>query len=117
MKNIIYSVIISIILSPVAVYAADQPLVLKNPLGDVGVTSIQGLISAIIGFIILDIAPPIITIMFLVGAFKMLTAGSNESKFKEGKNTLTYAVIGAAVVLLSYGATDLIKSFLSQGSQ
>ena len=107
----------SVILLQITAHAADQGLVLKNPLGDVGVTSIQGLITAIIGFIILDIAPPIITIMFLVGAFKMLTAGSNESKFQEGKKTLTYAIIGAAVVLLAYGASDLIQSFLKQGAQ
>lgn len=112
MKKTIYSALGLIATLPLAAHA----LTLSNPLGGVGVNSIQDLIAAIISFVILDIAPPIITVMFLVGAFKMLTAGSNETKFQEGRKTLTYAIIGTAVVLLAYGVTDLIKSFLGQGA-
>ena len=90
-------------------------LELKNPLAEAGVTSIPDLINGIANFIAFQIAPPIITIMVLWGAFKMLTAGGNESKFQEGKKTITYAIIGAAAVLLASGITSLIKNFLQAG--
>jgi hypothetical protein len=86
-------------------------LKLDNPLGSQGVTTIPGLVDKIIDFLI-QLSAPVVTIMILVGAFKMLTAGGNTDKFKEGKKTITYAVIGLAIILISKGITSIVKDFL-----
>ena len=111
MKKTIYSIIASVIALPTMAYAQNKPLVLENPLGGAGVDSIPALIDKITTFLV-EAAAPIVTIMILVGAFKMLTAAGNENKFQEGKKTITYAIIGMAVVLLSKGVTSIIKDFL-----
>jgi hypothetical protein len=38
----------------------------------------------------------------------------NENKFKEGKMTVTYAAIGAAVVLIAQGVSLIISKFVGQ---
>jgi hypothetical protein len=81
---------------------------LDNPLN---VDTVKGLLDRITSFLI-DISAPIVTIMILIGAFKMLTAGGDENKFKEGKKTITYAVIGMTIVLISKGIALVIKDFL-----
>ena len=98
------------LLAPVSVFAqTENPIPLENPL--TGVNSFDDLANKIIGYMTTILAP-IITIMVLVGAFKMLSAAGNENKFKEGRKTLTYAVIGAAVVLLAQGVSLVVQNFL-----
>ncbi len=41
-------------------------------------------------------------IMILVGGFKFLTAGSNAENLEKAKKTLTFAIIGLALVILSW---------------
>ncbi len=41
-------------------------------------------------------------IMILVGGFQILTAGSNPENLEKGKKTLTYAIIGLALIVLSW---------------
>jgi len=55
---------------------------------------------------------PVLMIILLIGAFQMLTARDNETQFKKGKTTVTYAIIGAAVVLVANGILLVIESFL-----
>jgi hypothetical protein len=88
--------------------AAQQSFPLTNPLG---VGTIPALIDKIATYLI-ELAAPIVTIMILIGAFKMLTAAGNETKFAEGKKTVTYAAIGMAIVILAKGITAIITSFL-----
>ncbi len=56
------------------------------------------------------IAVPLTGIMVIIGAFQILTAAGNPEKFKSGKKTLLYAVIGFAVVLISGGVVPIIMS-------
>ncbi len=106
MKKIFFSIVSPILMFPIVAHA----LTLENPLGNTGVNSISALIDKITTALV-EAAAPIVTIMVLVGAFKMLTAGDNETKFQDGKKTITYAVIGMAVVLLAKGIELVIKDF------
>jgi predicted small integral membrane protein len=83
-------------------------LVVPNPSG---LTSVQALLDKIINYLLV-IMVPILTIMVLIGGFQMLTAQDNETNFKKGKKTVTYAAIGAAVVLSASGIMYVIKEFL-----
>jgi len=91
-------------------YAQDPPdgILLANPseLDDV-----QDLLDSVINFFNLVLGP-ILVIVILIGAFKMLTSQGNETKYTEGKKTVQYAVIGAVVVLVADGIILIIKEIL-----
>jgi hypothetical protein len=54
-----------------------------------------------------------IAILFIIyGGYLFITAGANESQAKDGKKTLTNALIGLAIVLLSYVVVSILFSFL-----
>lgn len=57
---------------------------------------------------LLKIAIPLVAIMVLYAGFQMLTAGGDEKKYSNGKQTLKYAVIGFAIILISKGVTNII---------
>ncbi|MFA6354692.1 MAG: pilin [Candidatus Paceibacterota bacterium] len=59
------------------------------------------------------IAVPLTGIMVIIGAFQILTAAGNPEKFKSGKKTLLYAVIGFAVVLIAGGVVPIVCSIFN----
>lgn len=84
-------------------------ITIPNPLGE-GAT-IATLLTRLTDFLVL-IAVPILSLMVLIAAFYMLTAGGDEKKFELGKKVLLYAVIGFAILLVSEGLIKLIESIL-----
>lgn len=82
--------------------------VVPNP---TGLHTFSELLAKITNYMNL-IVDPLVVIMVLWGGFQILTAGSDESKFKEGKKTLTYAAIGAIVVICASGLILIINEFL-----
>lgn len=55
---------------------------------------------------------PIVVIMVLVGAFQILTAGGSPDRVTKGRNTIFYAVVGYAIVLIAQGLVFIIKEVL-----
>lgn len=95
--------------------AACSANTLFNPLdpnctGNVGFMSLANDIAS---FMFYDIATPLCVVMVLVGAFQIMTAAGNAEKFSRGKQTLTWAAIGFAVVLVAGGITSLLKAALT----
>ena len=86
----------------------DQVNYLTNPSG---LTSIQDLLDSIITFLN-TILGPILVIVILFGAFKMLTSQGNENKYMEGRKTVQYAVIGAIIIIIADGIILIIKEIL-----
>lgn len=84
------------------------PISIPNPLQ---VNSFSDLIDRITGYLMV-IGAPIVTLMVLWGAFQILTAGANPDNVTKGRKTITYAVIGYAVILISKGLTLIIKDIL-----
>ena len=62
---------------------------------------------------LLDIATPIVAIMVVIGAIQIMTAAGNSEKISQGKKTITYAVLGFAVLLLATSVVPILKSLLS----
>ena len=87
---------------------------LPNPIK--GVTNITGLIAKVMGTLNV-IIPPIAVLMVIIGAFQILTAGGAEDKYKTGKKTITYAVIGIAIFLLADLLIGLITELLGAGAE
>jgi hypothetical protein len=83
---------------------------LPSPSGIVELWDLYGRIFSFARFI----AAAIFVIMILMGAFKMLLARDNEKQFKDGINTIKYAVIGAAVIMVASGIISVIREFLSK---
>ena len=59
---------------------------------------------------IIGFAGIVIFIMFLIGGFKWLTSAGNPKNIESAKNTLTYAIIGLLVIILSYIVLVLINT-------
>ncbi len=82
---------------------------LPNPLG---VRSFTELIYRIIDFLSFTIGPAAVTLMILIGAFQILMAGGNPEKVTTGRKTITYAVIGFALLLLADGIIYVIANLV-----
>lgn len=112
MTKIVSSVaVLGLLLMPVVASAA---LNLHENLNSVGTnigyntsgslpTTIGNIIKVIIGLIGL-----IALIIFIVGGFLWMTAGGDEEQVKKAKDLMKNAVIGIAIVVLAYVATDFI---------
>jgi hypothetical protein len=89
------------------------PVTLPNP---ISATSFTQVVTSITNFLFL-IAVPLTAIMAIIGGFQMITASGDPEKFSKGRKTLTYAVIGFAVVILAGGVSAIIQNFLGVKSQ
>ena len=54
----------------------------------------------------------IAVIMLLVAAFQFLTAGDDTEKVKNARHTITWAIIGMVVALISFNIPTILGSFL-----
>ncbi len=84
------------------------PITLLNPLGT---QSFAGIVQAILAALF-TLSIPIVAIMVMVGGYYILTAVGNEERLKTGRNTILYAVIGFAVILIANGVVSLIRELL-----
>lgn len=78
--------------------------------------SISSLIATVTNYFVFDIAPLIVVVMVLFGAFQILTAGGEPEKAKTGRKTILYAILGYAVILVAAGIVAAIQNFLGAGS-
>lgn len=83
---------------------------IPNPLGSGG-KDIPTLISTIATWL-LGIGTVISTIVVLWAALLFMTSGGSPSRVTQAKQTLLYAVIGLAVLILADGVALLIQNFL-----
>ncbi len=78
-----------------------------------GAKSVGELIGNIID-ILLGLVLTIAILFLIIGGFFYITSAGDPDKAKKGKQTLTYAVLGIALVMLSYTIVYVINSALSQ---
>ena len=71
---------------------------------------LEGLFSNVVG-IILGLAGITFFILLLSSGFKFITSGGDPKALEGAKKTLTYAVGGLIVIILSYLILLLIKEF------
>ena len=81
---------------------------IPNPLK---VTSISSLIDRIVDYVI-GIASIILPLVIIFGAYQMLWSGGDLEKIISGRKTITYAIIGFALVLISKGITMIIAELM-----
>ena len=91
-------------------FGTEETIPLINPLGTE--STIGDIITNILSGLQL-IAIPIVAIMVLVGGFQIMFAGGDPEKFKTGKKTILYTVVGYAIILVASGITFIIQEILS----
>jgi len=91
-----------------AITGSGSKVSIPNP---IGVKSIAELIARINSWL-LWLSVPILTLMILIGAFQLMTGAGEPEKITKGRHTITWAVIGYALLLLSTGLTAIIKEVL-----
>jgi len=74
-------------------------------------TEFKYLIDAIINFIF-NIAIVVVPLLIIIGAFNLLTAAGDQKKITTGKNIITYALIGFAIILLAKGLIAALEEVL-----
>ena len=90
-------------------------ITLPNPLACTSTTPGSSQVFCILDKILtvlFNLSIPITTIMVLVGGFQILTAAGDPEKFKTGRKTILYAVVGFAVVFLANSIVPIIQDFL-----
>lgn len=83
---------------------------IPNPLGNGG-KDIPTLISTIATWL-LGIGTVLATIVVLWAALLFMTSGGNPARVTQARQTLWYAIIGLAVLMLASGVALLIQNFL-----
>jgi hypothetical protein len=62
---------------------------------------------------LLGIAGILCVVMLVVGGIFYMTSGGDEDRMEIGKKTITYAIIGLAVILLSLAIVSAIAGVIS----
>ncbi|MDQ3064759.1 MAG: pilin [bacterium] len=65
-----------------------------------GTTGIQSIVSDIVN-ILSWVVGVVAVIMIIIGGFKYITSGGNDSNVASAKNTILYAIIGLVIVALA----------------
>lgn len=110
-KNVKYLIFLYLI-TPFSVFAA--PIIDNPNAGPAGtpddvfnlVTRVKNIALALVGVIIFA--------MFVYGGVLYITSGGNDEKIQKGKQTLTYAVIGLVIVVLSYALISFVVNSLGR---
>ncbi|MEK7612001.1 MAG: pilin [Patescibacteria group bacterium] len=73
--------------------------------------SLEQILNDLIGFAV-GLGLTIATLMIIWGGYQILFAKGDPTEFENGKRTITYAVIGVAVLLISRALIALIKEII-----
>ena len=81
---------------------------LENPLGS-KYTTLQDFVGGILN-IVLDIGTPIVALAIIYSGFLFVKARGNPTELEHAKKTLTYTLIGGAILLGSWALANALKS-------
>jgi len=115
MPNLFKKVSIAAVLFIAGATAAQAQVSFVNPLtGDKGPggKSLGEMISGVMGFF-LWVAIIVCPALILWGALLIATSGGSEEKTKQGRQFITYAVVGLVIILLSNAIRAIIFDIVS----
>lgn len=78
-------------------------------------TRFADLVSRVV-LILLTVSGLVAVVLIIIGGFQMILSRGNEESAKKGKQTLTYAVIGLVVVIMSFAIVSIITGTLTSNS-
>lgn len=77
--------------------------------------SVPDLVFGIINYALIMLGI-ITTLMIIYGGFLMVLSAGNEERLNAGRKTLTWAIIGFALALLSFSIVAIVQNVLQRGS-
>ena len=88
-----------------------KPIIIPipNPLGKT--QTLAQLVKRVAGWLAW-IGGSILTLMIIIGAFQIMTGAGNPELLSKGKQTIVWAVIGYAILLLSTGIINVVEDIL-----
>jgi heme/copper-type cytochrome/quinol oxidase subunit 2 len=90
---------------------------IKQPFGNQGLAEAKDpnqLIVKVIN-IMLQVAFGIALIFVIVGGYMYITAAGNEEQAGKGRKTITYALIGIVIIVMSYTIVLVVKNLAVKG--
>lgn len=72
------------------------------------------LIDNIIDFAVKTLVPVLATLMIIVGAFILMTAGGSETQLSKGKDIIRATIVGIVIILISWLIIDTIMVSLTK---
>lgn len=85
-----------------------EPIGLPNPLGIVDVRVLIGrIIQSLLGLV-----GSLALVMFIYGGFLWMFSGGNQDRVKKGKDVLTWATLGLAIIFTSYAILKFVFTVL-----
>ena len=82
--------------------------------GDFGSASNVTELIAVIIRVLLLIGGAVAVLFVIIGGYQYLTSGGNEEQAEKGRKTVTNAIIGVVVVVLSYTIVNVLVGTLSK---
>lgn len=82
---------------------------LPNPIGS---KSIIDILNKVLNYLIY-ISVPFLALFILIGGFQILFARGSAEKVKAGRQTIQWAVVGFAIILVSKGVALILLQILS----
>lgn len=70
-------------------------------IGGIGGNTPSGVIGGLVG-LLLGLAAIVATLLIIIGGVQYIISGTNEDLAKRGKSTVTSAVVGLIIIILSY---------------
>jgi|SRR5579872_920726 len=128
MKTKIYGVVLAIVLSVfafspllnsrVSAVTCDPGLVpttsgLCLPTNSIGTTTTANTLILRGINILLGIAAAIAILFLIIGGFQYITSAGNEESAKKGRQTVVNALIGLAIVILSFAIVTIVNNTVS----
>ena len=99
--------------SPNCVQAGLNPLSYLFGTGNISsATSLSQLLPMVIE-LLLGIAGGVAVIFVIIGGYQYITSGGNEESAEKGRKTLTNAVIGIVIIVLSYAIITVISNLVT----
>lgn len=114
-KQVVYSKYVYKIITPLLIlvpyfaFASHATTDLSTPEG--ACSYIVNLLGHV-AYFIQAVIGSLTVIMILIAAFYYMTAGDDAQKIKKAHTTITWAVVGTAVALLSFPLKDIIIAFI-----
>lgn len=100
-----------VFLSPPA-HAQVNTMINLSTLNPLTCTDLNCVLQAIIKGIV-GLAPPVVAIMVLIGGYQIVTAGGDPKKLQSGKQTVLWAAIGFAIIIIAQGVALVIQDVLN----
>lgn len=114
-----FALVAFVLMIPFAVSFADQPPgggsapKLPNPLAN-NVDSVSEFVQAVLTNIVLPIGAVVVVFFIIYSGYLFVTAGGNEDKISDAKNTFKWVVIGSAILLGSWAIAKAVQETVCQ---